>query len=275
MIRSENSLKLREDFDSYLPAQLQYRNENLSLKRVNHYSYFPATRLWISTKLVGDLYKVKGYRWTKFSFSRKNSKKLIVWGAISLQGNSALNFCKKSIDSAEYQRTLNNFMCPMIDIFYPDGCEFQQDNAPCHVSKSTKEFMRLRNIHPIGWPPNSPDLNPIENVWELMKTELSMMIIKDYDDLAQKIEILWANLTHEYLTSLINSMKDRLESCIKNQGYETEYWNLHTIRTHQSSLCIPNSNSNSEKKSSIILEIIVKFWVTNFLSGTVSGRYLQ
>ena len=120
----------------------------------------------------------------------------MVWGAISLRGTSALNFCKKSINSVEYQRTLDNFLRPMIDIFYPDGCEFQQDNAPCHVSKSTKEFMRLRNIHPIEWPPNSPDLNHIENVSGLMKRELFMMIIKDYGDIAQKIEMLWANLTH-------------------------------------------------------------------------------
>lgn len=111
----------------------------------------------------------------------------------------------------------------MMNCLYLDGSEFQQDNASCHVSKSSREFMALRNIHPIEWPPNSPDLNPIENVWGWMKQELSMMILKDYDDSTRKIESLWDQLTHEYLTSLIDSMDDRINQCIKSNGYQTEY----------------------------------------------------
>ena len=112
---------------------------------------------------------------------------------------------------------------PMMDSFYPDGCEIQQNNAPCHDSKSTQKFISLQKIHPIEWPPNSPDLNSIENAWGWMKQELFMMILKDYGDFSGKIETLWSHLTHDYLTSLINSMQDRLDQCINSNGYETEY----------------------------------------------------
>ena len=56
-----------------------------------------------------------------------------------------------------------------------------------------------------------------------MKQELSMMILKDYDDFSGKIETFWNHLTHDYLTLLINSMQDRLDQCINSDGYETEY----------------------------------------------------
>ena len=64
------------------------------------------------------------------------------------------------------------------------------------------------------WPPYSPDLNPIENVWGNMKKELGKRRPKDRADMHKMIKEIWDSLSAEYAKNLAGSMKSRLELCI-------------------------------------------------------------
>jgi transposase len=50
---------------------------------------------------------------------------------------------------------------------------FQQNNNPKHTSEKAKKWMEAHNISLLNWPPQSPDLNPIEHLWQHVKSELT------------------------------------------------------------------------------------------------------
>ena len=68
---------------------------------------------------------------------------------------------------------------------------FMQDNAPSHSAKKTKKFLVDEGVSFMDWPPNSPDLNPIENFWSFLKAEL----YKNGQKFRSKND-LWAQITH-------------------------------------------------------------------------------
>ena len=66
---------------------------------------------------------------------------------------------------------------------------FQQDNASCHVSKQTKEMFAMLGIQLLPWPPHSPDLSPIENLWGILKKRVyDGPNFKSLDEVWQRIE---------------------------------------------------------------------------------------
>jgi len=99
----------------------------------------------------------------------KHPPSIMIWGCITAKGREALEILAKNVrvDSKLYidilQRKLENFMVIL-------DCDlFMQDSAPCHVSKASMAWLRTHNIKTLDWPGNSPDLNPIENVWRKVK----------------------------------------------------------------------------------------------------------
>ena len=75
------------------------------------------------------------------------------------------------------------------------GCTtFQQDSAPCYKAKSVTNWLQTKNVTVQKWPGNSPDLNPIENLWTLIKKKVSTLNPTTLDELKQTISSIGSPL---------------------------------------------------------------------------------
>ena len=68
-----------------------------------------------------------------------------------------------------------------------------QDSAPCHTAKLTKRFLDSHNIPTIKWPANSPDLNPIENVWGYLKEKIVGKHNMTVSSVEKAVKEYWTN----------------------------------------------------------------------------------
>ncbi len=97
----------------------------------------------------------------------------MIWGAMSSSGVGPLCFLKTNVTAPIYQKMLEHFMLPSADQLFKDAdFIFQQDLAPAHTAKSTNGWLNDHGVGVLDWPANSPDLNPIENLWSIVKRKM-------------------------------------------------------------------------------------------------------
>lgn len=97
---------------------------------------------------------------------------------------------------------------------------FQQDNAPGHKAKTTKDWFTNHGILLFPHPPSSPDLNPIELVWNLLKLELEKCphVPTSKEELKQAILEAWDRISQQDIDACIKSMPNRIKAVIKANG---------------------------------------------------------
>lgn len=78
-------------------------------------------------------------------------------------------------------------------------------------------------LETLEWPPYSPDLNPIENVWAYLNSKLDKDGVTSRRDLEDKVKRIWSRLPKEYAVSLVNSMDKRCMDVIENKGFIIDY----------------------------------------------------
>uniref|UniRef100_T1IMR3 Tc1-like transposase DDE domain-containing protein n=1 Tax=Strigamia maritima TaxID=126957 RepID=T1IMR3_STRMM len=93
---------------------------------------------------------------------------LMVWGAFSWNGKTNLAFPSGRMNANAYQELLEESLLPFAEKIGGVYFEFQQDNAPIHVAKTTWQWFMDNGVQVMDWPPLSPDLNPMENAWGLL-----------------------------------------------------------------------------------------------------------
>ncbi|KAL3245396.1 hypothetical protein MRX96_018042 [Rhipicephalus microplus] len=98
---------------------------------------------------------------------------------------------------------------------FSDACfYFQHDGCPVHNASTVQENLNASGIAQLCWPPKSPDLNILENVWGLLEAQLARAILtnNDADILWKHVEMEWNALRQDphLVKSLFTSIPKRL-----------------------------------------------------------------
>lgn len=154
----------------------------------------------------------------------KHPMKQMVWGSISAKGRGGIFFLPTgmTMNSKMYLNVLKDKLCLHMGIHNTET--LMHDGAPCHRAKIVSDWLLSNSINVLKWPGNSPDCNPIENLWSVMKNHVADMRPKNAIDLKNCIRTVWTTkISKEYCAELIHSMPRRLAAIIKSKGYWTRY----------------------------------------------------
>ena len=148
-------------------------------------------------------------------------KKLMLWGFIAHDGRKCLQKVSGTINSIKYLQILQESLLPEMFL----GEKLQQDNAPAHNSILSKTWFSENWLEFLeNWPPNSPDINIIENVWSLLKKRVSQRHPKNIEELWAFCQEEFERIPLEYIQNLYSSIPDRLNKIVQCNGKNIKFW---------------------------------------------------
>lgn len=156
----------------------------------------------------------------------KHPTSIIVWSIISGKGTGRLYIFKGMMRQDQNIEVLKTKMLPQVQEWFSNGdYVFMHDSAPCHTAKKVKIFLGEKNVKVLEWPGNSPDLNPIENLTELMKREIFQENITNKRSLIERLIAVWhrSDSIKDNCRKCIESMPKRIRAVIDARGGSTKY----------------------------------------------------
>lgn len=143
---------------------------------------------------------------------------VMVWGAIAYDSRSPLVVIRGTITAQRYvQDILQPHVLPLMAGL--PGAIFQQDNARPHTARMSQAC--LRQVATLPWPARSPDLSPIEHVWDHIGRQLRQPT--SLHNLEIQLQQLWTDMPQDTIRDLYASMPARITSCIQCRGDPTGY----------------------------------------------------
>lgn len=162
------------------------------------------------------------------TFKKFGGVKVMFWGCFTSDGAGLFIPIVGTLNAVRYVELLREHVLPWIRQRERDlgvSLVFQQDNAPPHTAAITREFLAQNGVEVLDWPPCSPDLNPIENMWAILKRRLSETFIglSTAADLKRSAAAMWSRFSREECLRLVQNMPRRIKAVLDAKGGPTSY----------------------------------------------------
>lgn len=149
---------------------------------------------------------------------------IMIWGCFSSMGTGELKIIRGKMNAIMYRDILNENLRKSVDSFqFENGWVFQQDNDPKHTAKLTKKWFEDNNIDVLKWPSQSPDLNPIENLWRILKLNVHKRNPQNLKELETFCLEEWTRITPETCKKFTRHYAKRLNAVKRSKGFATKY----------------------------------------------------
>uniref|UniRef100_A0A673W6P1 Tc1-like transposase DDE domain-containing protein n=1 Tax=Salmo trutta TaxID=8032 RepID=A0A673W6P1_SALTR len=148
---------------------------------------------------------------------------VMVWGGVSQHHRTELVIIAGNLNAVHYREDILPHVVPFLQA-HPD-MTLQHDNATSHTARSVRDFLQDRNVIVLPWPAKSPELNPIEHVWNLLVRRVRARAIppRNARELAGALVEEWGNISQQELANLVQSMRRRCTAVLNVAGGHTRY----------------------------------------------------
>ena len=151
----------------------------------------------------------------------------MIWGCMAADGVGEMFVCEGRMNSEKYINVLETVLISSLTHIFGDtnvrGITFQQVNAPCHKSAIKMRWFKDSNTILLDWPAQSPDLNPIEHLWDILKRKMREHSITSKTALRNALIQELDAVSAETCARFVRSMPQRIAAVIKANGGPTKY----------------------------------------------------
>lgn len=149
---------------------------------------------------------------------------VMVWGCMAASGVGNLVFIESTMRKESYLKILQENLIPSVEkLGLTERWTFQQDNDPKHTAHIVKDWLAENVPNQLDHPPQSPDLNPIEHLWEHLDREIRKHNITNKQMLKNRISEEWAKIPNNVTKNLVDSMQRRMAALKEARGGPTKY----------------------------------------------------
>ena len=148
----------------------------------------------------------------------------MVWGGVSQHHRTEIVVIAGNLNAVHYREDiLLSHVVPFLQAHL--DMTLQHDNATSYTARSVRDFLQDRNASVLPWPAKSPDLNPIEHIWELLDHRVRARAIspRNVPELAGALVEEWGNISQQELANLVQSMRRRCTAVLNAAGGHTTY----------------------------------------------------
>ncbi len=150
-------------------------------------------------------------------------RNVMVWSCFNAGATGKLRRINGRINAVGYIEILNEAMLPSAGDICDDAYVYMHDNASIHTARDVRRFLSDKGVAVMEWPAQSPDLNPIENLWFILEHALRSRNPANEEHLFEMLDEAWGDIAVATLAKLVDSMPARMQAVIAANGYPIGY----------------------------------------------------